>query len=61
MAERFVTHVELVRDLEDRPFDRTPAIVCNAHITGVEVARALDAHDVPVVAVDRNVDGVAPY
>jgi D-aspartate ligase len=41
-------------------FDRPPAFVANAHVTGVSVARALDAHDVPVVALDRSGDGAAP-
>ncbi|MFC5973102.1 carboxylate--amine ligase [Halomarina salina] len=46
--------------LDDRTFDRLPALVANAHITGLGVARALAAHDVPVVALDRSGDGVAP-
>jgi D-aspartate ligase len=41
-------------------FDRPPAFVANAHVTGLSVARALDAHDVPVVALDRSGDGAAP-
>lgn len=44
-----------------RDFDRPPAIVANAHVTGLGVARALEAHDVPVIAVDRTGRGVAPY
>ncbi len=46
--------------LRERTFDRPPALVANAHITGLGVARALSAHDVPVVAVDRVGDGAAP-
>ena len=46
--------------LRERTFDRSPALVANAHITGLGVARALSAHDVPVVAVDRVGDGAAP-
>ncbi|MDL5361555.1 carboxylate--amine ligase [Halalkalicoccus sp. NIPERK01] len=46
--------------LNEQEFERPPAIVCNAHITGLGVARALAAHDVPVIALDRNGDGVAP-
>ena len=46
--------------LADRSFDRPPAIVCNAHITGLGVARALAAHDVPVITLDRSGEGVAP-
>src|SRR6056297_1065736 len=38
--------------LADADFDRPPAIVANAHVTGLSVARALKARDVPVVAVD---------
>jgi len=41
-------------------FDRPPAFVANAHVTGLSVARALDAHDVPVIALDRSGDGAAP-
>jgi predicted ATP-grasp superfamily ATP-dependent carboligase len=47
--------------LADADFDRPPAIVCNAHVTGLSVARALTARDVPVIAIDRNEKGVAPY
>jgi len=50
----------LCSTLDDHEFDRPPAIVANAHITGLAVARALAAHDVPVVALDRSDDGVAP-
>ena len=57
----FVTHDELRDRLREAAFDRPPALVANAHITGLGVARALDAHDVPVVAVDRSGDGVAPH
>jgi predicted ATP-grasp superfamily ATP-dependent carboligase len=60
MATAFLTHGELLDRLEAHAFDRPPAIVCNAHITGLGVARALAAHDVPVIALDRNGDGVAP-
>ncbi|WP_257300745.1 carboxylate--amine ligase [Haloarchaeobius sp. FL176] len=60
MSTRFRTADGLVDHLADRTFDRPPAIVCNAHVTGLGVARALAAHDVPVVALDRTPDGVAP-
>lgn len=50
----------LLEDLAGATFDRPPALVMNAHITGLGVARALDAHDVPVIALDRSTDGVAP-
>jgi predicted ATP-grasp superfamily ATP-dependent carboligase len=50
----------LCATLDDREFDRPPALVANAHITGLGVARALAAYDVPVVALDRSGDGVAP-
>ncbi|WP_122088563.1 carboxylate--amine ligase [Halalkalicoccus subterraneus] len=59
MATEFLPRDELLDRLRDHAFDRPPAIVCNAHITGLGVARALAAHDVPVIAVDRNGDGVA--
>ncbi len=60
MATEFLPQTDLVEALKDHTFDRPPAIVCNAHITGLGVSRALAAHDVPVIAVDRNGDGVAP-
>jgi D-aspartate ligase len=60
MATRFLDHDDLLDQVDEREFDRPPAIVCNAHITGLGVARALAVHDVPVIAVDRNGDGVAP-
>lgn len=56
----FVTHGELLDRVADAEFERPPALVANAHVTGVGVARALDAHGVPVVAVDRTGTGVAP-
>jgi D-aspartate ligase len=60
MSTRFATTEGLVAELESRSFDRAPALVCNAHVTGLGVARALDAHGVPVIALDRTPDGVAP-
>lgn len=60
MATEFLSHSGLVEALEEHEFERPPAIVCNAHITGLGVARALAAHDVSVIAIDRNGDGVAP-
>ena len=60
MASSFDSLSTLCERLKERSFDRTPAIVCNAHITGCSVARSLAAHDVPVIALDRNGDGVAP-
>ena len=60
MATEFRSFESLQEALADADFDRPPAFVANAHITGLSVARALDAHDVPVVALDRNGDGVAP-
>jgi len=56
----FRSHGELLEDLRAVTFDRPPALVANAHITGLGVARALSANDVPVVAVDRVGDGAAP-
>lgn len=60
MATEFLSTDALVDALSSTTFDRPPALVCNAHITGLGVARALAAHDVPVVALDRSDEGVAP-
>ncbi len=60
MADRFLAFDELLAAAAERSFDRPPAVVCNAHITGLGVARSLAARGVPVVAVDRTGDGVAP-
>lgn len=56
----FLPHEVLLDELEAATFERPPALVANAHITGLGVARALSTHDVPVIAVDRTGDGVAP-
>ncbi|TKX85058.1 carboxylate--amine ligase, partial [Halorubrum sp. SS5] len=53
MADTFRSTEGLIDALADAEFDRPPALVSNAHITGLGVARALDAHDVPVIALDR--------
>ena len=60
MTSTFRRTEELLDALADRSFERPPALVANAHVTGLGVARALAAADVPVVAVDRSPDGVAP-
>lgn len=60
MAEEFLDTDALVDAVDDAEFDRTPAVVANAHITGLSVARALSAHDVPVIAIDQVGDGVGP-
>jgi len=60
MGTRFRTTEGLVDELGTRSFERPPAIVCNAHVTALGVARALDAHGVPVIALDRTPEGVAP-
>ena len=39
--------------------DRPAAIVCNAHITGLAVARSLARQGVPVIGIDREPYGVA--
>ncbi len=57
MADRFRSTRGLIDALEDASFDRPPALVSNAHVTGLGVARALDAHDVPVIALDRPAEG----
>jgi len=61
MADRFRDTADLVEAVAAAEFDRPPAVVANAHVTGLGVARALSAADVPVIAVDRSPDGVAPY
>lgn len=61
MASEFLPFDELCDVIQDRSYDRPPAIVCNAHITALGVARSLDARDIPVIALDREADGVAPY
>jgi D-aspartate ligase len=61
MADEFRSFEGLRRALAEATFDKPPALVCNAHVTGLSVARALSAHDVPVIAIDRNGKGVAPY
>lgn len=61
MADRFLSFDGLIDAVANRSFDRSPAIICNAHITGLGVARALASHDVPVIAIDQTGDGVAPY
>jgi hypothetical protein len=53
MADTFRSTEGLIAALADAEFDRPPALVSNAHITGLGVARALDAHGVPVIALDR--------
>jgi predicted ATP-grasp superfamily ATP-dependent carboligase len=60
MAQQFLTTEALVEAVDDAEFDRTPAVVANGHITGLSVARALSAHDVPVIVIDQMGDGVAP-
>ncbi len=60
MAEEFRSTDALIEAVSAATFERPPALVANAHITGLSVARALAAHDVPVIALDRSGDGVAP-
>jgi len=60
MSARFLPFDELVDRLAEQSFETPPAVVSNAHVTGLGVARALDRHDVPVIALDRTPDGVAP-
>lgn len=61
MADHFRPFEALLDAVADRSFNQPPALVCNAHITGLGVSRALAARGVPVIAIDRNGDGVAPY
>jgi predicted ATP-grasp superfamily ATP-dependent carboligase len=60
MADRFLLFDDLLDAVTTREFERPPALVANAHITGLGVARALSSHGIPVIAVDRSGDGVAP-
>ncbi len=60
MSTRFLAVDALCSELERRSFDRPPALVSNAHVTGLGVARALARYDIPVIALDRTPDGVAP-
>ncbi|MFB6222020.1 MAG: carboxylate--amine ligase [Halolamina sp.] len=60
MATQFHDTDALVAAVDDAEFDRPPAVVANAHITGLSVARALSAHDIPVIAIDQVGEGVAP-
>lgn len=61
MATEFLPFSKLLDTLESTSFPRTPAIICNAHITGLAVARSLASNDIPVIAIDRVNTGVAPY
>lgn len=61
MASKFRSFDGLCDVLEDRSYDHPPVIVCNAHITALAVARSLNARGVPVIALDREPDGVASY
>ena len=60
MASTVRSTESLLDALDGRTFERPPALVANAHVTGLAVARALAAADVPVIAIDRSADGVAP-
>ena len=60
MASTFRSTESLLDALEERTFERPPALVANAHVTGLAVARGLERAGVPVIAVDRSADGVAP-
>ncbi|WP_418281084.1 carboxylate--amine ligase [Halorubrum sp. DTA98] len=53
MAEQFLSTDGVIDAIAEASFDRPPALVSNAHVTGLGVARALDAHGVPVIALDR--------
>jgi D-aspartate ligase len=59
MQSRVLSLDELLARLRETDFARAPALVSNAHVTGLAVARALARHDVPVIALDRTADGVA--
>ena len=53
MADAFLPFEDLLDTVRRREFDRPPAFVANAHVTGLSVARALADRDVPVIALDR--------
>jgi Predicted ATP-grasp enzyme len=59
MSDAVLSFERLLDRLAERTFDRPPALVSNAHITGLGVARALAQHNVPVIALDRTSEGVA--
>ncbi len=61
MATEVLSFSDLLNSLDATTFTHPPAIICNAHITGLAVARALASHDIPVIAIDRVETGVAPY
>lgn len=61
MASTVLSFSALLDSLDQTSFNRPPAIICNAHITGLAVARSLATHDIPVIAIDRETTGVAPY
>jgi hypothetical protein len=53
MADGFLPFDDLLTELGTATFDRPPALVANAHVTGLGVAHSLARHDVPVVAINR--------
>ncbi len=59
MAASFLDLDSLLDTLGERSFEHPPALISNAHITGLGVARALDTEGIPVIALDRNDGGVA--
>ncbi|MFB6299896.1 MAG: carboxylate--amine ligase [Halobacteriales archaeon] len=61
MADTFHSFADLLDILEGRSFDRSPAVISNAHITGLAVARALAEADIPVITLDQDPNGVAAY
>ncbi|MTH55182.1 hypothetical protein GKZ89_17425 [Bacillus mangrovi] len=54
MAEFFTEGPDLWGQLQTLPEGRNPAVVFNAHITGLAVTRALGKQGVPVLALDRD-------
>ena len=58
MADNFRPTGDLIEKVAMQEFNRPPALVANAHITGLGVARALSRHGSPLIAPGRSGCGV---
>lgn len=54
LNDLYVQGNELWQTLASLPSDQAPAIVFNAHITGLAIARSLGREGIPVIALDRD-------
>ncbi|MRX72103.1 carboxylate--amine ligase [Bacillus lacus] len=54
MKDTYIQGSELWDKLKEFPSDIPPAIVFNAHITGLAIARSLGKEGIPVIALDRD-------